>query len=417
MTTGALHNLALPPAVLMLEDGTMFLGASTGAAGEACGEISFNTVMIGYPEVISDPANAGQIVTMTYPQIGNYGIATVDLESSRPTVRALVVRDICPTPSNYRSDSSLPDFLAAAGIVAITEVDTRSLIRHLRTRGTMKAIVSTLESDPQALLARLNAAPRISEENLVATVSTEAAYLYKMSDEHVKWHGPAPLPRFKVVAVDLGVTRSTLDLLCRLGCAVIVVPWNTPAQEILSYAPDGVLLSSGPGDPRVLNAAIKTAGDLMGKVPLMAVGLGHLVLAIAAGATVGRLRTGHHGGNYPVINLVDESVSITSQSHGFALRFESLGQAQAAAGRSLIAANDTCGRIQLTEINLNDNTVEALRYLDIEAFSVQYHPEVAPGPISAATAYDGFLAAMQAAGERVRATGQTSSQESEADNA
>ncbi|MDR0458942.1 MAG: glutamine-hydrolyzing carbamoyl-phosphate synthase small subunit [Coriobacteriales bacterium] len=379
------------PAVLFLEDGTSFSGVSCGALGEAIGEINFDTSMIGYPEIISDPANAGQIIALTYPQAGNYGVALADLEASRLALRGLVLRDIPGEPSNYRSNISLPDFLVQQGTVAITGIDTRTLTRHLRANSAQRAIISTVSNDAAELLAKIQAAPSLSGSNLVAEVSCSKPYLYQMHPDHIDWYSPLAELSLKIIAVDLGIRRSTLDNLVRMGAAVIVMPWNSSAEEILEYEPHGVLFSSGPGNPRVLTPTIQTAAALLGKVPVMGIGLGHQVLALAVGGSVRRLRSGHRGANYPVFNLAQDSVAITTQNHGFCVDFRSMGELTVNQGHTAIVDNPTCGRIQLAELNLNDRTVEALRYLDVPVLSYQYLPELAPGPIIKPNPYNAFI--------------------------
>ncbi|MCL2631734.1 MAG: glutamine-hydrolyzing carbamoyl-phosphate synthase small subunit [Coriobacteriia bacterium] len=363
-------------AILMLEDGSCFVGISKGIDGEALGEICFNTVMIGYPEVISDPSNAGQVVVITYPQVGNYGVALADVESEQIALRALVAREICETPSNYRSDMSLPEWLVEQGVVAIDGIDTRELTQLIRDRGSLRAIVSTIDSDPESLLAKVLAAPSIDRENLVASVSTKQPYLFSMNEEHRSWYQTIAEPRYKVIVIDLGVTRSILNSLSRLGAAVIVLPWDASAEEILAYQPDGVVFSSGPGDPRVLTSTITTCSDLLGKTALLGIGLGHQVMALAVGGGIIKMKAGHRGVNYPVKDIAADRVNITEQNHGFTVDFKSLGLLERPRKRVQTVANDSCGRIQLTETNLNDGTVEALLYLDIPAVSVQYQPQI-----------------------------------------
>ena len=383
------------PAILVLEDGSVFMGTSCGATGEVAGEVCVNTVMIGYPEVISDPANAGQILAITYPQVGNYGIALADLECERATLRALVVRDVCDTPSNYRLDCSLPEFLVDQGIVGITDVDTRALTQLLRDNGPLRAIVSTNDLDPESLLIKVRVTPTISEEDLVAEVSCEQPYLFTMNEEHIAWYPPLPDPRFKVIVIDLGVTRSTLNNLTRLGCAVIVVPWDTPVAEILAYQPDGVVLSSGPGDPQALAPVIQTTAGLLGILPLLAIGLGHQVLALAVGGEVQRLAFGHHGANYPVSDLAFDKVKITAQSHAFSVLPDSLGALESRDLGMAIAMNANCGRIRIAEANLNDGTVEGLLYLDVPAVSVEYLPEFPASNAIGSNAFNSFMGFME----------------------
>jgi carbamoyl-phosphate synthase small subunit len=389
-------------ALLVLEDGTSFPGVACGAAGEAFGEICFNTSLTGYLEVISDPSYAGQIVTMTYPQIGNYGVARADLQRFTLALRALVVRAMCYTPSNFRSDLSLPDFLAEQGVVAIEGVDTRELVRHIRERGAMRAGVSTTTLDPAELLARVKAQPSIVGANLAATVSVDKPAVYEPAADDEAYSfllKPAAPQTYRVVAYDCGAKRGILRNLHRAGCEVTVVPWDTPAASVLAMNPDGVFFSNGPGDPEPVEATTRAAAELLGKLPVFGICLGHQMIARAAGAHTGKLKYGHHGGNQPVMNLRTRCVEITAQNHGFGIDFASLGELipEQSAGFSAhpqdgdlrfwvdkgvapVVANAAYGRVQLTHVNLNDGTPEGIAFLDIPAFCVQYHPEASPGP-------------------------------------
>ena len=309
-----LHNDV--PAVLMLEDGTVFEGSSCGSAGEAFGEIVFNTSMSGYQEILSDPSYAGQIITMTYPHIGNYGVNGDDAQSRGVFCRGLVVRDMCDRPSNFRSGMSLPDYLASHGIVAIEGIDTRKLVRHVRERGAMKAVVSTACDDMASLAKRLNASASIVGVNLAAEVSCGQPYELSAHDGAARHH---------VVALDCGIKTGILDGLRGHGCDVTVMPWNTSLDDVLARAPDGVFLSNGPGDPQAVVDAYELARQLVGQFPVFGICLGHQMLSIAAGAQIEKLRYGHHGGNQPVMNLRTGAVEITAQNHGFGQVFESIG--------------------------------------------------------------------------------------------
>ncbi|MCL1879261.1 MAG: glutamine-hydrolyzing carbamoyl-phosphate synthase small subunit [Actinomycetia bacterium] len=386
----------------MLEDGSYFPGLSCGAAGEAVGEICFNTSMVGYLEVISDPSYAGQIVTMTYPQIGNYGVALNDLQCDKLALSGLVVRDICAMPSNFRSDMPLPEFLAEQGVVAITDVDTRALTRHIRDHGAQRALISSVDLDPVSLYARVQAVPELIGKNLAATVSVDAPYLYDVApvaQAYDAWLKPAAKPQHKVIAYDCGIKRGILMNLARAGCAVIVVPWNTPAADVLAWDPDAIFLSNGPGDPEPVRETFEAVRALLGKLPVFGICMGHQMLSLAAGAVVEKLSFGHHGANQPVMNLLTRTVEVTAQNHGFSVRFDSLGpvlpefsggvgehtegsdlRPWVERGLTPVVMNPQFGRIQLTHVNLNDGTIEGLRFLDIPAFSVQYHPEASPGP-------------------------------------
>lgn len=403
------------PALLMLEDGTCFAGTSCGAMGESFGEICFNTSLEGYLEVLTDPSYAGQIVTMTYPQIGNYGVNPEDAQAVRPALRGLVVRDLCATPSNWRSALSLPEFLEQHGIVAIEGVDTRALVRHVREAGAMKAGLSTETLDAAELLRRVRESESIVGVNLAATVSCASPRSVGASDlpgSHgfavaATPRGGRDAKRYRVVAYDCGAKDSILHNLVRIGCDVIAVPWNTPAEEVLAMGPDGVFLSNGPGDPEAVEGTYSQVEKLLGKVPVFGICLGHQMMGKAAGAGIEKLKYGHRGGNHPVMNLRTGRVEITAQNHGFGILFPSLGplvpelsggfkgheddlRFWARAGIAPVVDNARFGRIQLTHVNLNDGTAEGVAFLDIPAFSVQYHPEASPGPTDAHYLFTAF---------------------------
>ena len=327
------------PCILYLEDGTIFYGRACGAEGTATGEVCFNTSLEGYFEVMTDPSYAGQIVTMTYPQIGNYGIDETDVQSafpgddvrptSAPAMRGMIVRDMCATPSNWRSAVSVPEYLRAHGIVAIEGVDTRALVRHLRDNGSKMGIISTEIFDVDELAERLAAAPTLVGENLVKTVSCPEPHEFAAADlpaEHDFALTPAASARHKVVAYDCGVKRGILEGLVRAGCDLTVVPWDTPASEVLDMNPDGVFLSNGPGDPDAVVETYEQVQQLIGKVPVFGICLGHQMISLACGAQMEKLKFGHRGGNQPVMNLVSRRVEITAQNHGFGLLFPSLGK-------------------------------------------------------------------------------------------
>ena len=395
-------------AILMLEDGTSFVGQSSGAAGEIFGELCFTTSMVGYPEVLSDPSYAGQIVTMTYPQIGNYGVARADLQRDELALRGLVVREICTEPSNFRSDLSLSEFLLEQDIVTISEVDTRAIVRHIRDNGAMKAGISTLDFDEASLLAKVKAAPSLVEKNLAQTVSVKAPQRYTYDPEPYRFiYRDVPAPTRKVVAYDCGAKYSILRNLVRAGSEVELVPWDTPAAEVLAKEPDGVFFSNGPGDPGPVEATITAARELLGKVPVFGICLGHQIIGRAVGAQTEKLKFGHRGGNQPVMNLYTNKVEITAQNHGFGIVFESLGPlVPELSGGETVHTNDMrkwvekriapvvetaeFGRVQLTHVNLNDGTPEGLAFLDLPAFCVQYHPEASPGPTDAHNLFTAF---------------------------
>ncbi len=411
------------PAVLMLDDGTMFYGRGCGARGTAIGEVCFNTSLEGYFEVLTDPSYAGQIVTMTYPQIGNYGIDEADAQlscapgaSTAPALRAMVVRDMCRTPSNWRSATSLPVYLERHGVVAIEGVDTRALVRHLRETGAQKGVVSTELASAAELRAALDDAPDLVGQNLVETVSCDAGYALdasSLSSSRAFGLAPAAPARHRVAVYDCGVKRGILEGLVQAGCELEVVPWDTPAEQVLATEPDGVFLSNGPGDPDAVEATYTQVERLLGRVPVFGICLGHQMISLAAGAQIEKLKFGHRGGNQPVMNLLTRRVEITAQNHGFGLVFPSLGAlvpelsdgvAEHPADGDLrfwvrrgvapVVENERFGRIRLTHVNLNDGTAEGIQLLDVPAFSVQYHPEAAPGPTDAHYLFTAFTRLM-----------------------
>lgn len=405
-----------PRALLVLEDGSAYQGLSAGAEGESFGELVFNTSLSGYQEVISDPSYAGQIVTFTYPQIGNYGTCAKDMQAPHIALAGVVVRDMCHTPNNWRSEKSLPALLAEQGVVAIEGVDTREVTLHVREAGAMRAAISTSDLDPAHLLARVRQAPSISEHNWVADVSCDSPY-----DVAATIDVDDDTRRLRVVALDCGEKRGIVRGLVRAGLDVRVMPWDTTAEQILAEKPDGVFLSNGPGDPRELPEPSTTARELIGRVPLFGICLGHQMLSQALGATIEKLPYGHHGGNQPVMNLLSGMVEVTAQNHNYGLVFESLGplvpelsggaetvaEFEATApsgtestGRDLrfwserriapVVATAEFGRVRLTHVNLNDGTPEGIQLLDQPAFSVQYHPEACPGPHDSAYLFRAF---------------------------
>ncbi len=339
-----------PEALLVLADGTVFEGEAIGAVppgGVATGEVVFNTVLSGYQEVITDPSYAGQIITFTYPHIGNYGANTDDLESARPFCRGVIVRELARRPSSWRSDGDLEGFLTHFGVSGLAGIDTRRLTRHLREAGSMPGAFGT--ADEVTLKAAAQAEPGTDGVDLAAAVTTAAPY----------WAGTEG--RYRVVAYDFGIKRTILRHLEGIA-AVEVVPASTPADEVLDRKPDGVFLSNGPGDPAAVGYAVDAIGALLGRVPIFGICLGHQLLATALGATTFKLRFGHHGGNHPVRRLATGAVEITSQNHNYAVMADSLGSAD------------------VTHVNLNDGVVEGIVARDVPAFSVQYHPEAGPGP-------------------------------------
>ena len=400
------------PALLVLEDGAVFEGTSCAASGEVFGEICFNTSLEGYLEVITDPSYAGQIVTMTYPQIGNYGVNLDDCQADAPALRGLVVRDMCTTPSNWRSQMSLPEFLASHGVVAAEGIDTRALVRHVRDHGAQRAVLSTQDANVESLLAKVRASESIVGVNLARTVSCADAHAFDEVPPSHAFAVEAPAEkRYRVVAYDCGAKKSILHNLVRVGCDLTVVPWDTPAEEVCAMAPDGVFLSNGPGDPEAVSGTYKQVEKLLGRVPVFGICLGHQMISKAAGADIEKLKFGHRGGNQPVMNLLTGRVEITAQNHGFGLVFPSLGRLvpELSAGFreheddlrfwvrakcAPVVQNEKFGRIQLTHVNLNDGTPEGIAFLDIPAFCVQYHPEASPGPTDAHYLFTAFARLM-----------------------
>jgi len=407
---------ARTPALLALEDGTVFRGLSCGISGEAAGELCFNTSMAGYQEVITDPSYAGQIVTMTSPHIGNYGINGADMESRGVFAKGLVVREMCFEPSSWRSEQSLPDFLAEQGVVAIEGVDTRRLTRHLRENGAMRAVISTVDLDEISLVAKAAASPGLEGRDLVAEVAT--AVRYHWGDEVPPGcelpvdTGILPVtPRYRVAAFDSGIKYNILRRLAEAGCDVTVLPPTTTAEEVLALDPDGVFLANGPGDPSAVGYLYSTLRDLLGVKPVFGICLGHQMLSLAVGAGTYKLKYGHRGGNQPVMNLLNGRVEITAQNHGFCVDFDAIGplDVEASGGLSLplddlgawveagvapVGTSERFGRVQLTHVNLNDMTAEGIRLLEAPAFSVQYHPESAPGPHDSRYLFDAFVRLM-----------------------
>jgi len=362
-----------PPALLVLADGSVFRGRAFGAAGERAGEVVFNTAMTGYQEVATDPSYAGQLVCMTYPHIGNYGVTPEDAEAGHPWVEALIVRELSPRSSNFRSQEDLAAWFERTGVVGIEGIDTRRLTRRLRLEGAVNGVLSTIDLDEGALEAKARAVPSMAGQDLVRRVTSSAPYAWTegwparwTQDPRGAAADEAWDPVYRVVALDFGVKRNILRSLVAHGFEPTVVPATTSAEEILAYEPDGVFLSNGPGDPEPVTYAIETVRALLGKVPLFGICLGHQILALAGGARTYKLKFGHRGANHPVRDHAHATgaVEITSQNHGFAVDPDSL------AGTPFSA----------THTNLNDMTNAGMACEDLAAFSVQYHPEAAPGP-------------------------------------
>jgi carbamoyl-phosphate synthase small subunit len=354
-------------ATLLLEDGRVFRGSGHGFEGEAVGEVVFNTSMTGYQEILTDPSYAGQIVTMTYPLIGNTGINPEDVESRRPFLEAFIVKRLSPVPSNWRTTESLDEYLAKNRIPVLSDIDTRALVRHIRLRGSMRGIVSLLDHDAVSLMKKVKKAPEMLGSDLASAVTIEKPY--DNADANVNFVEFSSLADFEpcpfhVVAYDFGIKSHILRNLTRCGAKVTVVPSTTSAEEVLALKPDGIFLSNGPGDPAAIDYAIRNVRHLIGRKPIFGICLGHQILGHALGGRTFKLKFGHHGGNHPVLNLERKQVEITAQNHGFAVDPESLN------------LND----VKITHINLNDNTVEGLEHRSVPLFSVQYHPEASPGP-------------------------------------
>jgi carbamoyl-phosphate synthase small subunit len=367
-------------AILALEDGTWFRGTSAGSPGETGGEVVFNTSMTGYQEVLTDPSYAGQIVTMTSVQIGNYGVTETDQESRVPHVAGFIVRESSPVASNWRADRTLREYLERNGIVAIADIDTRALTRKLRSGGVLRGVIGTGAVDPDELIARARALPRMEGSDLVREVTCEAAYDW--ADESRPGSEEFLVPperraqrRLRIAAYDLGIKHNIMRRLAAHNCDVRVFPATAPASELLGSDPDGIFLSNGPGDPAALPYVVDNARQLVDSdVPVFGICLGHQVLGLAMGGKTFKLKFGHRGGNHPVKNLATNKVEITSQNHGFAVDPESLPS-----------------DVTVTHLNLYDGTVEGLRHVDKRVFCVQYHPEASPGPHDADYLFRQFL--------------------------
>jgi carbamoyl-phosphate synthase small subunit len=363
-------------ALIALEDGRIFEGKTFTGSGEVSGEMVFNTGMSGYQEVLTDPSYRGQIVTMTYPLIGNYGVNAEDMESDRIHPEAFIVKEYNDIPSNFRATGTLADLLAEYNIIGIEGVDTRALTKHLRTAGAMKGVISTTDLDPASLVAKAKAAPGLVGRDLVQEVTCAAPYGWAdnrpQAGSSFNTAGPG---RYKIVVFDYGLKYNQARLLALRGCRVQVVPATTSAAEVLAMDPDGIFLSNGPGDPASIKGVVENIRTLLGQKPIFGICLGHQILGLAYGGSTYKLKFGHRGANQPVKDLQTGRIEITSQNHGFCVDMRSLNQEE----------------VELTHINLNDNSCEGMRHRRFTAFSVQYHPENAPGPHDSEYLFDRFI--------------------------
>lgn len=396
----------MKPAILALADGTVFEGCAYGAEGECVGEVVFNTGMTGYQEVVTDPSYKGQIVCMTYPLIGNYGINPEDIESRRPFVEGFIVKEGSPCPSNWRKAQTLESYLKEWGIVGIQGIDTRALTKHIRDQGAMEGVISTVDLSPQSLVEKAKSSPGLIGRDLVKEVACTEPYRWyqgewRLDQGYLDTRSPTSNDReggrvqldlfgqrlsgsderFLVLAIDCGIKYNILRQLVSIGCNVVVVPASTTAEEILAFNPDGIFLSNGPGDPEGVTYLIQTTARLIGRKPIFGICLGHQILGLALGGRTYKLKFGHHGTNHPVKDLQTGRIEITTQNHGFAVDIDSIPG----------------GETELTHVNLNDGTVEGMRHTRLPLFSVQYHPEASPGPHDSRYLFHRFVAMMRQA--------------------
>jgi carbamoyl-phosphate synthase small subunit len=357
-------------AILALEDGTVFRAEAFGAPGEAYGEVIFNTSMTGYQEILTDPSYKGQIVVMTYPLIGNYGINREDLESSKPQVEGFIVRRLSPVASNWRQQGKLDDWLKEHGTMAVQGIDTRALTTLLREKGALRGVLSTTDLDPKRLVEKARSSPGLVGRDLVREVTTGEVTAWPETPQGDK--------HYKVVAVDCGMKANIARMLTQNGCQVTIVPATASAKEILALQPDGLFLSNGPGDPEGMPYLVSAVKECLPKLPIFGICLGHQILGLALGGTTYKLKFGHHGGNHPVMDVKTGKVEITAQNHGFAVDPDSIPG----------------GEVEMTHVNLNDKTCEGMRHKKLPVFSVQYHPEAAPGPHDAHHHFQRFIKMM-----------------------
>jgi carbamoyl-phosphate synthase small subunit len=356
-------------AILYLEDGTCFYGTSLSTYGDTTGEIVFNTAMTGYQEILTDPSYAGQIVVMTYPLIGNYGVNQEDVESDHVYVQGFVVKEFCRYHSNHRATQSLIDYLNENKIIAIEGIDTRALTRHLRVKGAMKAIISTDDFDLNSLQGKVDALPSMEGSNWASKVSTKEKYVWPADGE----------AKYKIAAIDCGIKRNILRIFGSMGCEVHVFPSNATVNDLLAVKPDGMFISNGPGDPAAVKDVIETTRKAIGKLPVFGICLGHQIIGLALGGKTFKLKFGHHGANHPVKDTVNGRIGITSQNHGFCVDLKSF----------------TGGEVEMINLNLNDQTAEGLRHKKFPIMSFQHHPEACPGPQDVQYLFNYFIDLMK----------------------